>query len=238
MFPKEVPLSRRQLFRAAGAGSVASLLAWDPISAQEKKGAALAPLNRFPRMVQEYFVEQVRAAEQIGNEARAKLKTKADAEAYVRGVREKIATCFGPFPEKTPLNASVTGTVERDAYTIEKVIFESRPDFLVTANLYVPKGAKGPRPGVVGSCGHSANGKAAEAYQSFAQGLARHGLRRAHLRPDRPGRAAAVRPRREGPPAGRRRRRAPARGQPAVPRRRVLRHAGGRGTASARSTTC
>jgi dienelactone hydrolase/pimeloyl-ACP methyl ester carboxylesterase len=30
-------------------------------------------------------------------------------------------------------------------------------------------------PGVVGSCGHSANGKAAPAYQSFAQGLARQG---------------------------------------------------------------
>ena len=83
------------------------------------------------------------------------LKTKADAEAYIRSVREKIATCFGPFPEKTPLNAKVTGTVERDAYTIEKVIFESRPRFFVTANLYLPKGREGPRPGVVGSCGHS-----------------------------------------------------------------------------------
>lgn len=31
-------------------------------------------------------------------------------------------------------------------------------------------------PGVVGTCGHSANGKAAEAYQQFAQGLARLGM--------------------------------------------------------------
>ena len=98
-------------------------------------------------MVHEYFVEQVRAAEQAGIKARAALKTKADAEAYVRDVREKIRTCFGPFPEKTPLNARVTGMVERDAYDIEKVIFESRPDFLVTANLYVPKGRKAPAAG-------------------------------------------------------------------------------------------
>ena len=95
--------------------------------------------------------------------------------ALCADVREKIAQCFGPFPEKTPLNAQVTGMVERDAYTIEKVIFESRPGFLVTANLYVPKGHKGPLPGVVGTCGHSTNGKAADAYQSFAQGLARMG---------------------------------------------------------------
>ena len=68
------------------------------------------------------------------------LQTKADAEAYVQAVRAKIRPCFGPVPEKTPLNPRVTGVVERDAYQIEKVIFESRPGFPVTANLYVPKG--------------------------------------------------------------------------------------------------
>jgi len=126
--------------------------------------------------VQEWFVEQVRAAEKTGEAARAKLKTKADAEGYIHTVREKIAKCFGPFPQqKAPLNAKITGKLDRDAYTIEKVFFESRPQFFVTANLYLPKGAKGPRPGVVGLCGHSNNGKANETYQSFAQGLARMG---------------------------------------------------------------
>ena len=75
-------------------------------------------------------------------------------------VREKIRASFGPFPEKTPHNPRVTGVVKRDQYTIEKVIFESRPEFPVTANLYVPTGRKFPLPGVVGSCGHSNNGKA------------------------------------------------------------------------------
>ncbi len=134
-----------------------------------------APLNRFPRMVQEHFVARVRAAEAAGQIARAKLKTKADAEAYLADVRRKIQQCFAPFPEKTPLAPRITGVVERDAYRIEKVIFESRPEFLVTGNLYVPKDRKFPLPGVVGSCGHSENGKAAEPYQSFAQGLARMG---------------------------------------------------------------
>lgn len=145
------------------------------VLAQPKSAQPLAPLNRFPRTVQEYFVEQVRQVERAANASRARLKTKADAEAYVKSVRERIMSCFGPFPEKTPLNPRVTGKLERDAYTVEKVIFESRPGFLVTANLYIPKGITKPRPGVVGSCGHSANGKAAEAYQGFAQGLARLG---------------------------------------------------------------
>jgi dienelactone hydrolase len=173
-------ISRRDVFRLGGLGAVGNaamnwLQAAELLAADPPAVGSLPPLNRFPRMVQEYFVDRVRRAEQMGLAAKAALKTKADAEAYVRSVQEKIAACFGPFPEKTPLNPKITGVVERDAYRIEKLIFESRPDFLVTANLYVPKGRKFPLPGVVGTCGHSTNGKAAEAYQSFAQGLARQG---------------------------------------------------------------
>ena len=39
----------------------------------------------------------------------------------------KIRECFGPDPERTPLNPRVTGVVERDTYRIEKIIFDSRP---------------------------------------------------------------------------------------------------------------
>ena len=133
------------------------------------------PLNRFPRMMQEWLVTQVRAAETRGEARRADLKTQADAEAYVQSVKDRIRQAFGPLPEKTPLNARVTARHERDAYRIENVIFESRPGFPVTGNLYLPKGKTTPAPGVIGVCGHSLNGKAAEAYQSFAQGLARLG---------------------------------------------------------------
>jgi dienelactone hydrolase len=168
-------ISRRTLLRWAAMSSVAgaSPAAW----AQEAKTARgeLAPLNRFSRMVQEWFVDQVRAAEEKIKQRLAGLKTKEDAEAYVRSVQERVRQSFGPEPERTPLNARVTGIVERDTYRIEKVIFESRPNFPVTANLYVPTNRKLPLPAVVGSCGHSATGKAIDAYQSFAQGLARLG---------------------------------------------------------------
>src|ERR1019366_10421636 len=107
----------------------------------------LPMLNRFPRMVQEYFVGQARSSEQKGLQALAALQTKADAEAHVRALREKIRRCFGPLPEKTPLNARTTGVVERDRYRIENVIFESRPGFLVTANLYLPRNRRIPAPG-------------------------------------------------------------------------------------------
>lgn len=157
---------------AAGLNGLASAQ-----EAQAKAAApALAPLNRFPRMVQEYYVARIRSWESRLLERKHALKTKADAEAYVQEVRKRIAQAFAPLPTvKTPLNAKVTGRLDRDTYTVENVIFESRPGFYVTANLYLPKQRAGKIPGVVGSCGHSENGKAAEAYQSFAQGLARLG---------------------------------------------------------------
>ncbi|MFC1596389.1 alpha/beta hydrolase family protein [Planctomycetota bacterium] len=171
-------ISRRRMLQLTGVDLLGlALVNWtltEELSASTLADTdELAPLNRFPRMVQRYFVDRVRRAEEASLKVKAGLKTKADAEAYVRSIREKIQESFGPFPAKTPLKPRVTGVVDRDAYRIEKVIFESRPEFLVTANLYVPKGKDFPLPGVVGTCGHTSNGKCG--YQEYAQGLARMG---------------------------------------------------------------
>ena len=161
-----IPLSRRDAIRLAGLSAAGSAFA-----AEEK----LQPLNRFPRMVQEFYVNRVREVHRRRLERLAALKSHSEAEAYVRDVQRKIGLSFGSFPEKTPLNPRITGTVDRETYRIENVIFESRPGFLVSANLYIPKGRRFPLPGVVGTCGHSKEGKGAELYQAFSQGLARLG---------------------------------------------------------------
>src|SRR4051812_2534707 len=91
-----VLLSRRRWLQTTGSSLLPlGITCSGLVKAQEKVPAALTPLNRFPRMVQEFYVEQVRAAEAVGLQAQAALKTKADAEGYVRTVREKIAKCFG-----------------------------------------------------------------------------------------------------------------------------------------------
>ncbi|KAA5541771.1 prolyl oligopeptidase family serine peptidase [Roseiconus nitratireducens] len=173
--PPIVHHNRRQWMRQM-AGQIAAgsaLLAWPERSVL---GASeTEPLNRFPRMVHEFMVRQARQSARRHQRQLQQLKTKADAEQYVRQAQLRCRQSFGAEPERTPLNPRVTGTVQRDTYRIENVIFDSRPGFPVTANLYIPNGSGGPMPAVVGTCGHSTNGKAAEAYQSFAQGLARLG---------------------------------------------------------------
>src|SRR5688572_19882826 len=174
-------VSRRKMLQTLSMGSAGVAIAGQvpayamQAAARAAQTPALTPLNRFPRMVQEFFVRRENELHQQRLKRVAALATRADAEAYVQAVRGKIRECFGPFPEKTPLNPRVTNVVQRDVYTIENVIFESRPGFLVTANLYIPKGRSFPLPGVVASCGHSDNGKAIDTYQSFCQGLVRQG---------------------------------------------------------------
>ena len=60
-----------------------------------------------------------------------------------------------PLPDRTPLNPRITGRAECAAYTVENVVFESRPRFYVTANLYIPKSASLPAPAVVVTMGHA-----------------------------------------------------------------------------------
>lgn len=176
MVAEEGGVRRRDLLKLGAAQAMAVTVgrAWLSAEAHAQEPGT-TPLNRSPTMVQESYVNRVRAIMRTRRRRLQSLATRADAEAYVADVRRRVRDAFGPFPEKTPLNPKVTGIVERDAYRIEKLLFESRPGFLVSANLYVPRGRDLPLPTVVGTCGHSENGKAAEPYQAFAQGLARQG---------------------------------------------------------------
>lgn len=90
-----------------------------------------------------------------------------ELERRQASVRAKVLEAIGGLPERTPLNAQVTGRVEKDGCRIEKVLFESRPRHFVTAHLFLPDETefKPPWPGVVVPCGHSPAGKNAPVYQ-------------------------------------------------------------------------
>ena len=105
----------------------------------------------------------------------ADLKTPEDVQKRQKMLRDQFIKALGGFPEKTPLNAKVVGTIDGKGYRIEKVIYESRPNHHVTANLYLPPG-KGPFPGVLLPCGHGNDGKASGTYQRICMLLATNGM--------------------------------------------------------------
>jgi cephalosporin-C deacetylase-like acetyl esterase len=127
------------------------------------------------RMLRAHLLAEARQAFDARRAAVAALKTPQDLRKRQRELRAKFVAALGGFPDKTPLNARVVGTDQRDGYRVERVVYESRPDHHVTANLYLPAG-KGPFPAVLMPIGHSANGKADASVQRGAILLARNGL--------------------------------------------------------------
>jgi len=108
----------------------------------------------------------------------AKLKTPELIAARQKMLREKFIEAIGGFPERTPINAAVKGVVKKDGFSVEKILFESRPGFFVTAALFLPDPAKfaPPWPGILVPCGHSDPGKALDAYQRGSALAALNGM--------------------------------------------------------------
>jgi dienelactone hydrolase len=106
----------------------------------------------------------------------AKLHSSARIKARQKWARETLWALIGGEPERTPLNARVTGSLDRSGYRVDKIIYESRPNLFVAANLYTPKQGARPFPAVLFQSGHYWEGKAYPSYQRCCQGLAQLGF--------------------------------------------------------------
>lgn len=130
--------------------------------------------SQLPRYLRELAAEQFECAAA----ERDRIDDATDADARRERMRLQFREALGGLPARdTALNPQCTGTIDREGYAIETVVFESLPGFHVTANLYRPADSDGgPFPGVLFLCGHSATGKAAPVYQKVCVDLVRNGF--------------------------------------------------------------
>jgi dienelactone hydrolase len=96
-----------------------------------------------------------------------------ERQAYVRGILLEI---MGPFPEKTPLNIRVTGTIRREGYRVEKLIYESLPGYYVTGALFMPDRLEGRAPAILNPIGHSTLSFRRDIYQHTIINLVNKGF--------------------------------------------------------------
>lgn len=85
----------------------------------------------------------------------AQIKTKEDLLQRQVKVRKIMWDILGQFPEKTPLNAKITGIIKKNGYHVENIIYESLPGFYVTASIFIPDNVKKPAPAILFCSGHS-----------------------------------------------------------------------------------
>ncbi len=70
-----------------------------------------------------------------------------------------VATGLWPMPPRPQVAATVHGRVERDGYTVDRVILEGSPGFLVTGSLYRPAERSGALPTILSPHGHWPGGR-------------------------------------------------------------------------------
>ena len=144
----------------------AALRRWRDAASQQQRQSEDLFLRWMDQIAQKQLDERERAI--------AAIRTVDDAERRKQFVREKILKIMGGLPEyKGPLNPRITGTLESDSFTIEKVIYESLPGFFITANFYRPN-QPGRYPGILLQSGHVQEGKPES--QRLAANLAAKGF--------------------------------------------------------------
>lgn len=80
-------------------------------------------------------------------------------------IKKTLQEAVGPFPARTPLNATIIKTYNKEGYRLENIIYESQPGYYVTSALYIPDGAR-KAPAIIYCSGHSDNGYRSNGYQN------------------------------------------------------------------------
>ena len=148
---------------------------------KKQPGVSSATLGDPNLMLAKYFsAETVKLQDQCLSD----IKTLQDWETKRSLYRKQLFEMLGldPLPEKTDLKVIVTGKVDHNDFTVEKIHYQSMPGLYVTGNLYIPRNLEKPAPAILYVCGHSLVKKNnisfgnKTAYQHHASWFARNGF--------------------------------------------------------------
>jgi dienelactone hydrolase len=105
-------------------------------------------------MLESYFRKETA---QLTKQCLKDIHSLEDWEAQREANRRELQEMLGlwPMPERTDLHPVVTGRIEQQDFSVEKVQFQAAPQLYVTANLYLPKPLGKSAPAILYLCGHS-----------------------------------------------------------------------------------
>jgi cephalosporin-C deacetylase-like acetyl esterase len=165
-------LNRRSFMLSSAAAALASSLNLTRLSSAEEQSYSAA----YPDMLLGYLASKLNALAATWQVERDRIQTAEQIEKRNQYVRDKFREMIHGYPERAPLSAKISAVHKRDGYRIENVMFQSRPDFWVTGNLYLPTERKAPYPGVISPCGHYPLARMYPDYQSVYLDLVKAGF--------------------------------------------------------------
>lgn len=130
-------MKRLLLFLAAFVVATVSFAAETPADAQLRK----------------YFVAEATA---LSERCLADIRTLNDWTSQRAEFRRQYQEMLGllPFPERTDLKPVITGKLNHEEFTVEKLQFQALPGLYVTAALFLPKNVTKPAPTILYESGH------------------------------------------------------------------------------------
>jgi dienelactone hydrolase len=123
----------------------------------------------------QWYLDTARRLRENSPAPRSAAEARERGEALRAQIRKSERDAWAPELRQTPLAPELLGTLERDGYRIERLVFQTRPGCFVTANAYVPAGT-GPFPAVLCVHGHWAGARRDPVVQSRCIGLAKLGF--------------------------------------------------------------
>ena len=156
--------------------AVALPIGLSPASRRLLGAAVSSYAEQHPDMLVAYLAGRLNQLDAEWDRKRNEIQTAEDLSTRNAYVREKLVEMLGGLPEKDALHPVVTRTLVREGYRIESVLFDSRPDFQVTGNIYLPTGGDGPVPAVVAPGGGHELGRLDPAHQLACLNLVRGGF--------------------------------------------------------------
>jgi pimeloyl-ACP methyl ester carboxylesterase len=177
MLPRMFPgnISRRVLLGSTLLYPMFEALGSPQASSSDQSTFPGTRFRQYSRCLPEYLATLAKDAVTRRNAALQQLTSAERIQARQEYVRELLWELIGGPETRTLMNARTTGEFKRSGYRVEKLIYESRPHLLISANLYVPEGA-GTFPAVLFQSGHYWEAKAYPSYQRCCQGLVKLGF--------------------------------------------------------------
>src|SRR5580658_6560576 len=139
-------MTRRDLLRTLAAGTGATAL---PVLGQHSAKPNIIGYREYAKCLPDAIRILASEAYDRRNAQIRKLTSAAAIHERQRWARETFWKIAGGMPDRTALHTRTTGAFEREKYRVEKLLFESRPDEWISANLYIPKNGTAPFPGVL-----------------------------------------------------------------------------------------
>ena len=126
--------------------------------------AATTPASETSRadaQLKNYFANETAA---LSERCLSLMKTIEDWTSQRADLRQQYQEMLGllPMPERTDLKPVITGKLDHEEFTVEKLQFQASPGLYCTASLFLPKNSQKPAPTILYASGH---------YRLFTNGI-------------------------------------------------------------------